>query len=405
MGATLCAPIRSQLLGRVGNAHFRVGCSQMQGFRKEMEDAHRIVLSFESHPDVSFFGVYDGHAGDLVAKHLAKKLHQHIEKCGPNFDDDSLQKAVVEFDQEIGKQPFRNHGSTCVFCLVRPCSAGGNDSDGGKTPDGQKVEPKSWNVTTVNVGDSRAMIVRADGTLVSLTSDHKPETPAEAKRIEAAGGFVQSNRVDGQLAMSRAMGDFSYKLGSHRSHLEQKVIALPDITHEVAHKGDRLLVICDGLVEATTNKQVARFAHDSHKQHREDPAEVVRELLLYSLAQGSTDNHSAILISFEDGTGYDQPDVFAAGPFTPWKSDEGFTAAYLKNAQAWGQTAETLPPAIRQAETTMSADWRETGKRDRPVWTRTPVLIAILLLILLYFLRPFDKLGLGSGSPSTNDEF
>jgi serine/threonine protein phosphatase PrpC len=44
-----------------------------------------------------------------------------------------------------------------------------------------------------------------------MTEDHKPEDEAEAARIVAAGGFVLANRVNGELAMSRALGDFQYK--------------------------------------------------------------------------------------------------------------------------------------------------------------------------------------------------
>jgi serine/threonine protein phosphatase PrpC len=40
------------------------------------------------------------------------------------------------------------------------------------------------------------------------TQDHKPTDEAEKRRIQAAGGFVLNGRVDGGLAVSRALGDF-----------------------------------------------------------------------------------------------------------------------------------------------------------------------------------------------------
>lgn len=60
-----------------------------------------------------------------------------------------------------------------------------------------------------NAGDSRAVSCLVNGTAYPLSFDHKPENYEEQKRIEAAGGFVEANRVNGNLNLSRAMGDFT----------------------------------------------------------------------------------------------------------------------------------------------------------------------------------------------------
>lgn len=43
-----------------------------------------------------------------------------------------------------------------------------------------------------------------------MSHDHKPDDEQELKRIEAAEGFVQNKRVDGDLAVSRALGNLIY---------------------------------------------------------------------------------------------------------------------------------------------------------------------------------------------------
>ena len=61
-----------------------------------------------------------------------------------------------------------------------------------------------------NLGDSRA-VVCSDNMAIPLSYDHKPQNKEELARIEASGHFVEDDRVDGNLALSRAIGDFQYK--------------------------------------------------------------------------------------------------------------------------------------------------------------------------------------------------
>lgn len=73
-----------------------------------------------------------------------------------------------------------------------------------------------------NVGDSRAIACIA-GHVSPLSFDHKPSNEDEAKRINAAGGWVELNRVNGNLALSRALGDFVFKKNEKKRPEEQIV--------------------------------------------------------------------------------------------------------------------------------------------------------------------------------------
>jgi len=58
-----------------------------------------------------------------------------------------------------------------------------------------------------NAGDTRGVLMR-DGKAVELSHDHKPQDPEETRRINNAKHMVDDDRVDGNLALSRAFGDF-----------------------------------------------------------------------------------------------------------------------------------------------------------------------------------------------------
>lgn len=61
-----------------------------------------------------------------------------------------------------------------------------------------------------NAGDSRTILCR-NGEPLMLSIDHKPDLINEKNRIEKAGGFVSDGRVNGNLNLSRALGDLEYK--------------------------------------------------------------------------------------------------------------------------------------------------------------------------------------------------
>jgi protein phosphatase 2C family protein 2/3 len=76
-----------------------------------------------------------------------------------------------------------------------------------------------------NAGDSRA-VLSFRGRAIPLSDDHKPTNEGELARIHAAGGWVEFNRVNGYLALSRAFGDFVFKGNAEKSPREQIVTGL-----------------------------------------------------------------------------------------------------------------------------------------------------------------------------------
>ena len=106
-----------------------------------------------------------------------------------------------------------------------------------------------------NVGDVR-IVLKEGGRAVALTIDHKPDLPEETARIEALGGRVLSldvPRVEGFLAMSRALGD---------APLKPFVTPEPRIAEGVLGRKDDLAIIAsDGMWDVLTSDEAVTLAY------------------------------------------------------------------------------------------------------------------------------------------------
>lgn len=143
-------------------------------------------------------------------------------------------------------------------------------------------------IVCANAGDCRAILsntINAQGNsyndIVPLSFDHKPSDPEEESRIRFAGGCVDRGLVDGELALSRALGDFTFKsqdsvLTYDQEHMhpgvdnnsflapgEQKVSPLPDIiTLKHSSLLNFLVVASDGIWDVITSDECAELVAD-----------------------------------------------------------------------------------------------------------------------------------------------
>lgn len=111
-----------------------------------------------------------------------------------------------------------------------------------------------------NCGDSRA-IVSVKGTAVALSEDHKPDDDKEKSRIQKAGGEVFQGRVNGNLNLSRALGDLEYKVNEKDSKNKDPkdyiITAFPDVTARKLNSDIDLIILgCDGIWECRTNQAI-----------------------------------------------------------------------------------------------------------------------------------------------------
>lgn len=154
-------------------------------------------------------------------------------------------------------------------------------------------------VVVAHVGDTRAVICRENGAVTRLCEDHIPGRKDELERIESAGGLVVqvrgTSRVNGVLAVSRAIGDLE---------LKELVIARPDITSFFL-SGDEefILVASDGLWDVVSEREGVDIIRntESNNDRKEDDWEhcAAKALVECAWERGTTDDVCVLVVNLQ----------------------------------------------------------------------------------------------------------
>ncbi|KAL7484138.1 hypothetical protein ACHAW6_009775 [Cyclotella cf. meneghiniana] len=154
-------------------------------------------------------------------------------------------------------------------------------------------------ILCANAGDSRALLCRS-GSALPLSFDHKPNNDWEAARIDRAGGYVKGGRVDGDLAVSRSFGDFSYKSHERCDATSQRVTVDPDIivlTRDY-EKDEYIVLACDGVWDRLTNRDCAALVRSCIDEGESDVGLLCEEIIDTALEMDSRDNMTAAVVVF-----------------------------------------------------------------------------------------------------------
>lgn len=247
MGQILSQPETEKHSEKDSDKYLAYGLSCMQGWRINMEDAHATIMNLkkkdgnESEGDAdhtAFFGVYDGHGGEKAAIFTGLRLHELVALTEAFAQKDyvnALKDGFLLCDQAILQDyETRNDESGCAAtaAIVTP-----------------------YHIYCANAGDSRT-VMSQNGYAKALSYDHKPFNEGEKARICAAGGYVDVGRVNGNLALSRGIGDFMFKKNDDLPAEEQIVTCYPDVIHYAIDfaKDEFVILACDGIWDCLSSQ-------------------------------------------------------------------------------------------------------------------------------------------------------
>lgn len=279
-------PIRD--LPRESGPQGRTWGAAMQGQRAN-EDTFAVKRLGNN---LRYFAVFDGHGAPNqrdsthVAQYAKEHLHQYIaERLSEVSPDDTaavkvaLEQAVLDLDRDMAESNYQA-GSTATIIII---------------DDARNL------IYQINLGDSRSIIYSPlSGTIISQTTDHTPTIPSERSRIEQSGSFVSNGRVNGSLAVSRALGDFEYKITPSADYDPQgPVSAVPTITTVPKTADQEILLTSDAPFEsnAYTNESLvdlARLFSSQHEPTNSSRSENIAQSMIQSIVPNTTDDTTII---------------------------------------------------------------------------------------------------------------
>ena len=276
-------PIKEKELSNGENNILRYGSCGMQGWRKRMEDSHITDISQGENERFNIFGVFDGHGGKEVStfvklhftksflsnKRLKKdQIKQAIIETFLNMDilmqessgikelkqiskksqeeDDTIAKKynIKETQMDLYIKALLNKDENIAFsrgCTACVCI----------------IDNKLKKMYFANAGDSRVILCKK-GKAYRMSIDHKPDLELENNRIQKAEGWVNSyGRINGNLNLSRCLGDLEYKKNKKLPPQEQIISAYPDVIEEkMSSDNDFIIIGCDGIWDCIQDQDV-----------------------------------------------------------------------------------------------------------------------------------------------------
>jgi len=187
------------------------------------------------------------------------------------------EEAYAIIDKEIDEKYSENDcdcmGTTATTCYIRRV-------------------PEGWKVSAANVGDSAALLWTSTHQSF-ITTMHRPTNESEAARVIAAGGKItgeRTKRINGQLVVTRALGDHFMKKNS------KGLIGIPFVNEDVIMKSDQnpiLVIASDGLWDVVPDSTVTRVVSEHSGSSSQ---ELANELCGLAIKKQSVDNVTCVVV-------------------------------------------------------------------------------------------------------------
>ncbi|XP_024980467.1 probable protein phosphatase 2C 27 isoform X2 [Cynara cardunculus var. scolymus] len=227
------------------------------------------------------FPVFDGHGG----------------KGASHFVRDHLPRIIVEdanFPLELEEVVMRSFMETDA-AFAKSCSTERSLSSG-TTALTAMIFGRS--LLVANAGDCRAVLSR-NGLAFEMSKDHRPCCHKERVRVESLGGFVEDGYLNGQLGVTRAIGNWHIKGLKESGEQVGPLSAEPELKLVTLTKEDEFLIIgSDGIWDVFRNQNAVDFIRRRLQDHN-DVKRCCKDMVEEAMKRGAIDNLTVVVVCFQ----------------------------------------------------------------------------------------------------------
>jgi serine/threonine protein phosphatase PrpC len=253
-----------------------IGSHDFKGRQPTMEDTHIYSEREINGHKIVCAGIFDGHGCKDTAiyleEHFTEVFYRYLNLNNVN---NSIKEVFAVIDNELRDKDVEG-GSTAVIIVV--------------------IDDKLY---SANIGDSEAYLIKRDNkdlNMTNLSYKHKGSDQSEISRILELGGEIFSGRVFGTLAVTRAFGDFSYKIPRRSTDY---VISTPYQYNVQLDKSCKYIILASDGFWDFCSLQDASALIDTFFDTGQTPDEIAKFLVYYAYNNASIDNITIQVIKMD----------------------------------------------------------------------------------------------------------
>ena len=282
------------------NIYLKFGFNQVQGWKKSMEDYAIEFLDSGEKKFMNIFGIFDGHGGKEVPRYLQAHFLECLNKNN-NFNTEKYKDGITETFFELDKnfttkeaqeelakyseefKPEKDKELKEINDLCSPNEKLSNEELEQVMAFNEVFDPR--NIENANIaeftgatgmilaicykdiliayaGNSRCLILDAEGKIIKQTTDHTIKSANEKKRVDLARSFNDEDeeKKKGEdehmeyLDSTRGFGDLEFKGNEWIEQKDQEISVEPQIVLVPYDNAKYIIFGSHGMFEGDDNK-------------------------------------------------------------------------------------------------------------------------------------------------------